>query len=142
MPHFVANRWVEQEKFILELQSKFVTTPDLEAIMQVAGNIEAKTTANYGDDGVTQKTTITQGVASKTDVIVPNPVQLIPYRTFLEIEQPSSNFVFRIDGSGSVPEFTLIEADGGLWINQSKERIKEYLVGELQDISNDIVIIA
>ena len=67
---------------------------------------------------------------------------MIPYRTFLEIEQPSSNFVFRIDGSGSVPEFTLIEADGGLWINQSKERIKEYLVGELQDISNDIVIIA
>lgn len=142
LPHFVANRWVEQEKFILELQSKFVATPDLEAIMQVAGNIEAKTTANYGDDGVTQKTTITQGVASKTDVIVPNPVQLIPYRTFLEIEQPSSNFVFRIDGSGSVPEFTLIEADGGLWINQSKERIKEYLVGKLQDISNDIVIIA
>ena len=41
-----------------------------------------------------------------------------------------------------MPEFTLIEADGGLWINQSKERIKEYLVGELQDISNDIVIIA
>lgn len=142
LPHFIANRWVEQEEFILELQSKFVTTPDLESIMQVAGNIEAKTTANYGDDGVTQKTTITQGVASKTDVIVPNPVTLVPYRTFLEIEQPASNFVFRIDGSGSVPEFTLIEADGGLWINESKTRIKEYLEKELEGISSNIVIIA
>ena len=52
----------------------FVKTSDLEAIMKVAGNIEAKTTANYGDDGVTQKTTIQQGVASSADVIVPNPV--------------------------------------------------------------------
>lgn len=142
LPHFTANRWVEQEKFILELQSKFVTTPDLEAIMKVAGNIEAKTTANYGDDGVTQKTTIQQGIASKTDVIVPNPVQLIPYRTFLEIEQPASNFIFRIDGSSNEPMFTLIEADGGLWINQSKAEIKEYLAKELEGISNDIVIIA
>ena len=78
LPHFKANRWVTQGKFILELQSMFVKTSDLEAIMKVAGNIEAKTTANYGDDGVTQKTTIQQGVASRADVIVPNPVSLIP----------------------------------------------------------------
>lgn len=142
LPHFVSNRWVEQETFILELQSKFVHTPDLDAIMKVAGNIEAKTTANYGDDGVTQKTTIQQGIASKADVLVPNPVELIPYRTFLEIEQPSSEFVFRIDSSSSEPRFTLIEADGGLWINQSKTEIKEYLKKELADVSNNIVIMA
>lgn len=142
LPHFKSNRWVEQETFILELQSKFVHTPDLDAIMKVAGNIEAKTTANYGDDGVTQKTTIQQGIASKADVIVPNPVQLIPYRTFLEIKQPSSDFVFRIDSSSSEPRFTLIEADGGLWINQSKAEIKEYLAKELKDVSSNIVIIA
>lgn len=142
LPHFKSNRWVEQETFILELQSKFVNTPDLDAIMKVAGNIEAKTTANYGDDGVTQKTTIQQGIASKADVIVPNPVQLVPYRTFLEIEQPLSDFVFRIDSSSSEPRFTLIEADGGLWINQSKAKIKEYLEEELKGISKDIVIIA
>lgn len=35
--------------------------------------VEAKTTANYGDDGVSQKTTIKQGIASKADVLVPNP---------------------------------------------------------------------
>ncbi len=144
LPHFKSNRWVDQETFILELQSKFVHTPDLKSIMTVAGNIEAKTTANYGDDGVTQKTTIQQGVASKTDVIVPNPVELKPYRTFLEIDQPTSNFVFRIDGSSSEPRFTLIEADGGIWINEAKAEIKEYLEKELADIniSSDIVIIA
>ena len=30
------------------------------------------------------------------DVIVPNPVKLRPYRTFAEIEQPESSYVFRI----------------------------------------------
>lgn len=38
--------------------------------------------------------------------------------------------------------FTLIEADGGLWINESKTRIKEYLEKELEGISSNIVIIA
>ena len=142
LPHFKANRWVTQDKCILELQSMFVKTSDLEAIMKVAGNIEAKTTANYGDDGVTQKTTIQQGVASRADVIVPNPVSLIPYRTFLEITQPESSFVFRIDGSDNIPEFTLIEADGGLWVNQAKAEIKKYLEKNLKELGTNIVIMA
>ena len=50
--------------------------------------MENKTVANYGDDGVSQKATITKGIAGKEDVIVPNPVTLRPYRTFLEVEQP------------------------------------------------------
>ena len=86
----------DQERFLIELQANFEVNEDLEAILKVSGNVEAKTTANYGDDGVTQKTTIKQGIASKADVLVPNPVTLVPYRTFLEVTQPESQFVFRI----------------------------------------------
>ena len=82
---------------------------DLQTILKVSGNVEAKTTANYGDDGISQKTTIKQGIASKTDVIVPNPVTLVPYRTFLEVEQPPSEFVFRIRDINSEPAFKLME---------------------------------
>ena len=100
---------------------------------------------NYGDDGVTQKTTIKQGIASKADVLVPNPVTLTPYRTFLEVEQPSSEFVFRIKDNGGAPVFMLVEAEGGLWRAEAMQNIKEYLTMELKDISNEktkITIIA
>ena len=127
------------------MQANFEVTPDLETILKVAGNVEAKTTANYGDDGVTQKTTIKQGIASKADVLVPNPVTLTPYRTFLEVKQPSSEFVFRIKDNGGTPAFMLVEAEGGLWRAEAMQNIKEYLTKALEDISDEkskITIIA
>lgn len=126
----------DQERFIIELQSNFEPTEDLKTLLRVAGNVEAKTTQNYGDDGISQKTTIKSGIASKTDVLVPNPVTLRPYRTFLEVEQPESQFVFRIsEGRGGEPEFRLIEAEGGLWKLKAVGSIKAYLKEMLQDMT-------
>ena len=69
-----------------------------------------------------------KGVASADDVIVPNPVELAPYRTFLEVEQPSSSFIFRMKNG---PRGAIFEADGGAWRNQAILNIKEYLTKEL-----------
>lgn len=125
---FGFDRWYDQERFIMELQANFLPNEDLELLQAVAGNVEGGTTANYGDDGVSQKTTIKSGIATREDVIVPNPATLIPYRTFPEIEQPESKFVFRIrDNRNDAPEFKLLEADGGAWKNEVIARIKEYL---------------
>ena len=78
------------------------------------------------------KTTIKSGV-ELADVIVPNPVKLRPYRTFAEIEQPESSYVFRIKDSERGPAFKLVEADGGLWKNVTMKKIKEYLELELAE---------
>jgi len=131
---FKFDRDYDQERFIIELQANFVKNDDLEILMQVAGNVEAKSAANYGDNGVTQKVTITQGIAQKVDAVVPNPVCLIPYRTFQEIRQPESCFVFRISDKGS-PAFKLIEAEGGIWKNEAISFIKEFFAEALA--SND-----
>lgn len=133
---FSFDKWYDQERFLIELQSNFKATEDLETIQRVSGNIEAKTVANYGDDGISQKTTIKQGIATKVDVQVPNPVLLRPYRTFLEIEQPESQFVFRISENNERPVFKLVEAEGGLWKNRAMHDIKCYLESELKDIDN------
>lgn len=144
VPKFNYGSWYGQEEFIIELQASFEVSSDLEAILKVAGNVEAKTTANYGDDGVSQKTTIKQGIASKADVLVPNPVTLVPYRTFLEVKQPPSEFVFRIRDNGGEPAFKIVEAEGGLWRNEAMGNIKAYLVDALQNdpVYDRITIIA
>lgn len=104
VPGFEFDRFVEHEKFCINLQSKFIPSDDRELILKFAGTVEAGSVSEYGDDGVTQKATIKTGLASKGDAIVPNPVCLRPYRTFLEVEQPESAFVFRMkqDSYGSV----------------------------------------
>ncbi len=94
------------------------------------GNVSEDNIRQTGDDGVSQAVTINQGIATKADVRVPNPVDLAPYRTFLEVEQPTSQFIFRMkDG----PRGAIFEADGGAWRNQAIVNIREYLKEELAE---------
>lgn len=125
---FYFNEWYDQENFIINAQTNFETTEDMKAILAVAGNIKNETVANYGDDGTSQKATISKGIASEANVLIPNPVLIKPYRTFLEVKQPESRCVFRIseDGSGK-PKFKLIEADGGMWRMEAVANICEYI---------------
>lgn len=139
---FEFDRYYSQEDFVINMQTAFLQSKETEIILQVAGNVENKATANYGDDGCTQKTTIKRGIASREDVLVPNPVTLAPYRTFLEVEQPESKFVFRIkEGREGEPNFKLVAADGGLWKYKAVENIKNYLKEQLKDEEVDITII-
>ena len=141
VPGFEFDRFVEHEKFCINLQSKFLPSDDRELILKFAGTVEAGSVSEYGDDGVTQKATIKTGLASKGDAIVPNPVCLRPYRTFLEVEQPESAFVFRMkqDSYGSVM-CAIFEADGGAWKMDATQAIKEYLQRELDVMPQFTVI--
>ena len=141
VPGFEFDRFVEHEKFCINLQSKFIPSDDRELILKFAGTVEAGSVSEYGDDGVTQKATIKTGLASKGDAIVPNPVCLRPYRTFLEVEQPESAFVFRMkqDSYGSVM-CAIFEADGGAWKMDATQVIKEYLQRELDGMPQFTVI--
>ena len=141
---FRFNQWYDQETFMICLQANFVPTPDLDAVIRLSGNIERKNEQTYSDDGRTQVATMTVGVASKADAIVPNPVSLAPYRTFQEIEQPVSQFVFRI-GDKEVPAFKLVEAEGGLWKTEAVRKTKDYfelvLAEQDMELRNRITII-
>lgn len=130
IPKFDFNYFMDTEEFNIALQSKFVPNDDRQILLQVVGNVSEENVKNTGDDGVSQAVTINQGVASKADVKVPNPVVLAPYRTFLEVEQPESQFIFRMkDG----PRGAIFEADGGAWRNQAIVNIREYLKEQLSE---------
>lgn len=143
VPDFRFNSFMDQETFCINLQSKFIDDPasDKALILKFSGTVEAGTVSEYGDDGVTQKATVKTGIASKGEAIVPNPVRLRPYRTFLEVEQPASDFIFRMkqDKYNGV-NCAIFEADGGAWKMAATKAIKDYLQFELADMKQFTVI--
>ncbi len=145
IPCFNYDRFIDHETFCINVQSKFIDDPntDKALILKFAGTVEQGSVAEYGDDGVTQKATVRTGIASKGDAIVPNPVKLTPFRTFIEVEQPVSEFIFRmkqerLDGISCA----IFEADGGAWKNEAMKNIKHYLEYELAAHSDRIVVIS
>lgn len=139
IPDFEYGRYMGNERFIIALQSKFIDNDDRALLLQFAGTVKDESIAQYGDDGVTQKATIKTGITSVGDAVVPNPVKLRPFRTFIEVEQPESAFVFRMKQGNGV-ECAIFEADGGAWKNRAMKSIKEYLQFELADMPRFTVI--
>lgn len=75
------------------------------------------------------------------EVEVPSPCRLMPYRTFTEVKQPMSSFIFRVkDNDRLGVSCALFEADGGAWKNEAKKNIKEYLEKELDGVPDIFVI--
>ena len=137
LPSFEYGREYEQEAFRVSMQSCFAPGGDREPVMVLASNIVNTQQAEYSDDGITQQAVIKTGITTKEKELVPNPVNLIPYRTFLEVDQPASDFIFRIaEGRGGAPTFKLVAADGGLWKSQAVDNVKAYLTERLADIPN------
>lgn len=141
VPEFEYEYFHNVEELIVALQSQFVKTDDRDLILKVVGNIKEDNIRETGDDGMSQAVTIKTGIASADDVKVPNPVTLAPYRTFLEVKQPESEFVFRMKEG---PRGAIYEADGGVWRNVAILNIRDFLEKELkEEIENGkITIIA
>jgi len=143
IPSFGFNQYSDRESFGIALQSKFISdnATDKDLLLAFIGNVEDGTVSNYGDDGVTQKATVKTGIASKSDAKVPNPVKLMPYRTFIEVNQPISEFIFRMKSDRGVT-CAIYEADGGAWVNEATENIKKYLQWELKGLEEQFTVIS
>lgn len=113
---FPFGRFLPREEFVIGLQSRFLQQGDVLEVLRLASGLEMSAVMVAEDDGISQRTTTRQGIALKETVTVKGRVRLRPYRTFREVEQPMSEFVFRLRSKeGMVPECALFEADGGTW---------------------------
>lgn len=144
LPRFSFDQFQDHEAFCIGIQSKCVDDPETDKaiLLKFAGTVEAGSVAEYGDDGVSQKATVKIGIASKGEALVPNPVALKPFRTFVEVEQPVSRFIFRMkeDKYSKGIQCALFEADGGAWKLEAMEAIYDYLREALADYPNFIII--
>lgn len=136
-PNVVTDRFMETDRFNIMLQSSFVENDDRAALLKASANIQEKDVKNVCDDGISQSAVFKTGVATVEEMLIPNPVILAPYRTFPEIRQPESKFIFRME---SGPKAALFEADGGAWKNVAMESIKEWLKARLEGLDNVKII--
>lgn len=125
---FAFSKFMDREEFVIGLLSRFVSTEDLQEVVKVASTLTASQVVLAEDDGVSQRTTVKQGITLKEHVTVKGRVKLSPYRTFREVEQPASEFVFRLQSKdGGIPACALFEADGGKWKLDAVLTVKAWL---------------
>lgn len=123
----------EQENAIIELRSKFAPGDGVNYLLDLLSRINKENGVTTRDNGVSQEVEARSGVSLKQLVQVKPRVNLRPYRTFLEVEQPESEFILRLDNDGNVG---LFEADGGMWKMEAKHAISAYFEEKLADEIN------
>lgn len=130
VPGVTIGNLMSQERAIVELQSLYGATPDRDYLLDLLSRIDVNEGVSSVDNGVTQEVNVRTGAVLKQATPVRPIVQLQPYRTFLEVEQPVSDFLLRVSKEG---EPTLFEADGGAWKLEAKRNIAAYLAEKLAD---------
>jgi hypothetical protein len=130
---FRFNQYMEAEEAVIALQAMtteaYTGATDKAALLSFIGTMKEFHESNIADDGVSQSATVKTGIAAVGEKTAPNPVKLAPYRTFIEVKQPASEFVLRLQEGCRV---ALYEADGGAWERQAVDNIKAYLEKELE----------
>lgn len=122
---FNFGRYMAIDEFTVGLKACFVKSDTTAHLARIVGNISWKDGVKLRDDGVTQVITTKVGVAEHGDVALDNPVYLAPYRTFPEVEQPESPYIYRV--SSDNPAAKLVEVDDKSWTIEAVERIKTWL---------------
>lgn len=124
--------FLEQEEFIISLASLFKTTEEKNNIIKAVSCMTAIDESTQNDNGLTVEQSSSNGIICNSDDIKP-VVTLQPYRTFREIEQPESAFIFRFKkGRNGTPVIALFEADGGTWKIEAKKLIKKFLAEKVK----------
>lgn len=133
LPDIHFGQWIDREMFQIALQANFCLNDDKTELLQVVSHMTVGEGATVKDSGVTQEVTVKQGVEF-AHVDLKERYALMPYRTFVEVDQPSSEFIFRVKDDGQKKIYcSLHEADGGAWELNAMHSIKSYLESELKE---------
>jgi hypothetical protein len=132
---FPFDTFMSQPQFMIRLQCDFVPTAALETLSQYAGNVVNEAVKTLADDGVSQRATVKTGVSSsmRKNEVAPRTIKLKPYRTFHEVEQCESAFVFRMRQAheDANVEMALFSAQADRWRLEAVKAIAKWLEPQL-----------
>ena len=137
---FRFGSYCSYEDFVIALRSQFVLNEDTKNLLEMLKKITNSNSVETEDDGITQKVTMQQGASLASSAKVAPIRKLTPFRTFNEVAQPESEFLFRIRNGG---DYALFEADGGAWKIEAKNNIRNYFETALKEeiTSGEVVIV-
>ncbi len=131
---------MDPESFIIAAQAGFQRVKvqhddgsfvkDLDYVLDIASHITSENAVSNTDDGFAQRVAVKQGIALKAEAILRPMVNLAPYRTFAEIDQVLSTFVFRARVDNGTAKLALFEGDGGRWKLGAYLAIASWLSGK------------
>lgn len=117
--------WYDVKTFHEHLRASFVPTMELDDLIKLCSEIRVLGDEDISDDGISQVVTVKKGVLAKNKE-VPSRVTLAPYRTFREVDQPTSEFCVRLESDARKPKINLVENCEGAWEIKALELIKKY----------------
>ena len=130
-PSVTMGRYMSHENAIIEIRSLYIPTPDTDYLLKLLASVSTESKVTTSDNGVTQKVEAKAGIALNTLVEVKPRVVLKPFRTFIEVDQPESEFLLRISDKG---EIGLFPADGGVWKLEATRNVAGYFEKQLHDL--------
>lgn len=133
-PRVNTGTFMSHEEAVIQLRSLYIPNADREYLLKLLSSVSKESKVSSNDNGVSQTVEARTGVALTTNVEVRPYVNLQPFRTFLEVQQPESMFLLRLDNDGKV---ALIEADGGVWKLEATRNIAAYFEEKLGDLISD-----
>lgn len=137
LPRLVLGNYLEATSFQIMLRTAFLGVEHRDLLIKLAGNVSEGEAITSVDDGMSQTVTVQSGITTKAREKLPNPAILAPFRTFLEVEQPRSEFIFRMEKG---PSFGLWEADGGAWKLTAMQSCRAWLEEKLGPDAGVIVL--
>lgn len=141
LPTHNFGRELSQEDGVVYLKTCFEQTPELETLLQLIGNLRAGAITTLVDDGVTQQVTVAAGVKRGSSAEAPSIINLRPYRTFAEVDQPESPFVLRLRGGEDVPRMVLYPTADVKWRALATASIERFITEGLGELAEKILIL-
>jgi len=142
---FDFKQWYTPENFLIAAQTGFQRVKiqnddgsfakDLDYVLGIAASVTADRAVENADDGIAQRVALRQGVSLKGDAALRGRVNLAPWRTFVEVDQPLSEFLFRAKYTDSGVLLALFEADGGRWKLDAIAQIAAWLNKNLPGVT-------
>lgn len=138
---FKFDRWIDHEDFMIKLYSLFQADKEnkLQRFIDTVRAAKMVQEDSVEDKVHSSKRSSSQGIdiPGDRDAFV---AKLKPFRTFAEVDQAESSFIFRIREQCGDLECALFECDGGAWVNQVRKNLRNYLVEKLNQ-TKDIEVI-